>query len=202
MEENKIEQKDVEKNTVQKEPMDPKKKKIITFSIIGGAVLIILVIALALIIGMSGKPNQSTSQDLVKSYLKAVEDADGDKFEKLIDANGYIIFKEEGEKKFDTKYKDEEKYIKSYLKDEDYEDIDEATDSLVSSFESRYSYDSKEYSLKEITAIQKSNRSKKIAEIKAKVKVKSSYSTDTKNLKLYVLKVDGEYKVIGAELDS
>ena len=39
--------------------------------------------------------------------------------------------------------------------------------------------------------------------IKAKVKVKTSYSSsaDTANLKLYVIKVDGEYKIVSAELD-
>lgn len=211
MEEKNIEKKDVEKKNAEKKnaekkSMDPKTKKIITFSIIGGVALIVLITIIALIIGMLGKPSKSKSEELVKSYLKAVEEADGDKFEKLIDVKGYIIFKEEGEKKFDAKYKDKDKYIKKYLKDKNYDDISEAKDSIVSSFKSKYSYsyNSKEYSLKEITSVKKSNRSKKISEIKAKVKVKrsSSSSSDTKNLKLYVLKVDGEYKIIGADLES
>lgn len=201
-----MEEKNTEKKDVEKKSMDPKTKKIITFSIIGGVALIVLVLIIALIVGISGKPSKSKSEELVKSYLKAVQEADEDKFEKLIDAKGYIIFQEEGEKKFDKKYKDKEKYIKDYLKDKNYDDITEAKDSIISSFKSKYSYyyNSKEYSLKEITSVKKSNRSKKIVEIKAKVKVKSSYSSssDTKNLKLYVLKVDGEYKVIGAELES
>lgn len=206
MEEKNIEKKDVEKNNVEKKSMDPKTKKIITFSIIGGVALIVLIIVIALIIGMLGKPSKSKSEELVKSYLKAVEEADGDKFEKLIDVKGYIIFQEEGEKKFDAKYKDKEKYIKKYLNDKNYDDVSEAKESIVSSFKSKYSYyySSKEYSLKEITSVKKSNRSKKISVIKAKVKVKrsSSSSSDTKNLKLYVVKVDGEYKVIGADLES
>ena len=46
-------------------------------------------------------------------------------------------------------------------------------------------------------------KSKKVKIIKAKVKVKTSYSssTHTANLKLYVIKVDGEYKIVSAELD-
>ncbi|MBP3502755.1 MAG: hypothetical protein J6K42_04685 [Clostridia bacterium] len=201
-----VEKKDVENKDVEKKSMNPKTKKIITFSVIGGVALIVLVIVIALIVGMLGKPSKRKSEELVKSYLKAVEEADGDKFEKLIDTRGYIIFQEEGEKKFDAKYKDKDKYIKKYLKDKNYDDISDATDSIVSSFKSKnsYYYSSKEYTLKEMTSVKKSNRSKKIVEIKAKVKVKrsSSSSSDTKNLKLYVIKVDGEYKIIGAELES
>ena len=208
--ENKDEEKNIQKkeskNKGEKKPIDLKNKKIITFTIIGGVALIVLVIIIALIAGMVSKPSKSKSEELVKSYLKAVQDADGDKFGKLIDIKGYIIFNEEGEKKFAAKYKDKEKYIKDYLKDKNYDDISEAKDSIISSFKSKYSYsyNSKEYSLKEITSIKKSNRTNKITIIKAKVKVKSSYSSssDTKNLKLYVMKVDGEYKIIGAELDS
>lgn len=204
MENNNNENKDVEQKNAEKKPMDPKTKKIITCSIIGGVALIVLIVIIALVAGLSGKPSKGKSEELVKSYLKAVQEADDEKFENLIDVKGYIIFKEEGEKKFDAKYKDKETYIKKYLKDKNYDDVSEAKDSISSSFKSRYSYSSKEYSLKEITSIKKSNRSKKICEIKAKVKAKSSYSSssDTKNLKLYVMKVDGKYKIIGAELES
>lgn len=199
MEEKNIEQKDVEKKSI-----DPKTKKIITFSVIGGVALIVLIVLLILIIGMLGKPSKNKAEDIVKSYLKAVEEDDADKFEKLIDAKGYIIFKEEGEKKFDAKYKDKEKYIKKYLDNKNYDDVSEAKDAIVSSFKSKYSYKTKEYTLKEITEIKKSNRSKKIVEVKAKVKVKrkTSSSSDTKNLKLYLLKVDGQYKIVGADLES
>lgn len=195
-----------EKVNGEKKSIDPKTKKILTFSIIGGVALIVLIIIIALIVGKSGKPSKSKSEELVKSYLNVVEDADGEKFGKLIDVKGYIIFQEEGEKKFDKKYKDKDKYIKSYLKDKNYDDITEAKDSIESNFKKEYSYtyNSGEYSLKEITSIKKSNKSNKISVIKAKVKVKNEYSssTDTKNLRLYVIKVDGEYKIIGAELDS
>lgn len=192
------------KQDVEKKKMEPKTKKIMTFSIIGGVALIAIIVIIALIVGLSGKPSKGKAQDLVKSYLSAVENADEDKFEKIIDTKGYIIFKEEEEKKFDTKYKNKDKYIKDYLEDRDYDDLSDAKDSILSSLKSRYSYSSKEYSLKEITSIKKSSKSKKISIIKAKVKVKSKYSStsDTKNLKLYVVKVDGQYKVVGADLES
>lgn len=200
---------DVEKNVnaeantdIEKEA-DSKKKKVITFSVVGIVAVIAIIVALILVIGMIGKPSKSKSEELINDYLKAANDSDGDKFAKLIDVKGYIIFKEEGEKKFDKKYKDKEKYIKDYLDDKNYDDISDAKDAISSTFKSQNSYSSKEYSLKEITKVEKSSKSKKISVIKAKVKVKSKYSSssDTKTMKLYVIKADKEYKIVGAELD-
>ncbi len=198
----KKEEKKIGNKDVVKKAMDPKKKKIITFSIIGGAALIVFIILIALILSMAGKPSKSKSEELVKSYLKAINDSDEDKFGDLIDTKGYIIFNEEGEKKFDRKYKEKDTYIKKYLDDKNYDDISDAEDYILSQVSSKYSYSYKEYSLKEIASVEKSSKSSKIKEIKAKVKVKSSYSTssDTKTLKLYVIKVDGKYKVVGSEL--
>lgn len=197
-EEKKIENKDVEKKT-----MDPKRKKMITFGVIGGAALIVLIIVIALIVSMAGKPSKSKAEELVKSYLKAINDSDEDKFGDLIDTKGYIIFSEEDEKKFDSKYKEKDSYIKKYLDDKNYDDLSDAEDYILSQIANKYSYSYKEYSLKEIASVEKSSKSSKIKVIKAKVKVKSSYSTssDTKTLKLYVIKVDGKYKVVGSELN-
>ena len=44
---------------------------------------------------MAGKPSKAKSEELVKDYLKAVNDDDADEFAKLIDVKGYIIFNEE-----------------------------------------------------------------------------------------------------------
>ena len=151
---------------------------------------------------MAGKPSKAKSEELVKDYLKAVNDDDADEFAKLIDVKGYIIFNEESEKKFDKKYKSKN-YINDYLKDNNYDELSDVKDAISSKFKNKYTYSSKEYSLKEITEVKKSTKSKKVKIIKAKVKVKTSYSssTDTANLKLYVIKVDGEYKIVRAELD-
>lgn len=186
-----------------KKAMSPKTKKIIMFSAIGAVALILIIAAIIVLVNISGKPSKSKAESLVKDYLKAVNDDDDEKFAKLIDVKGYIIFKEEEEKKFDKKYKEKEDYIKDYLKDNDYDDLSEAKDTITRNFKSKYSYSSYEYSIKEITEVKKSNKSKKISIIKAKVKAKSSYSSlsDTKNLKLYVIKADGGYKIVGAELE-
>ena len=84
-----------------------------------------------------------------------------------------------------------------------FDELSDAESSITTTLKNKYKYSSKEYSLKEITSIKKSSKSKKIKIIKAKLKVKSSYSSssDTANLKLYVIKVDGEYKIVSAELD-
>ena len=189
---------DVEKNL-----NDEKKKKIMLFSIIGG-VTILLLILIIVIFSMMSKPSKNKAENLVKNYLKAVNEHDGEKLSKILDIKGYIIFNEEDEKKFDKNYKNKEKYIKDYVDEKNYDDLADAKESILKKFESRYSYSSKEYTLKEVTEVKKSNRSKKIYVIKGKVKVKSTYysTTDTKNIKLYVIKADGEYKVVGAELDN
>ena len=180
----------------------PKNKKILTFSLVGG-IAVVAIIILAIIIACSaGKPSKSKSEEIIKDYLAAINDKSEDEFAKVIDTKGYIVYKEEGEKKFDKKY-DDKKYIKNYLEDNNFDELSDAESSITTTLKNKNKYSSKEYSLKEITSIKKSSKSKKIKIIKAKLKVKSSYSSssDTANLKLYVIKVDGKYKVINAEID-
>ena len=189
-----------DKNDESKDEKAPKTKnrRVLTFSLVGGIAVVILLVVISLL----GKPSKKQSEKLIKDYLSAINDKDGDEYIKLIDTKGYIVFKEESEKKFDKKYKDKN-YVKKYLKDNSYEDISDVEDSISSEFKSKYGYYSREYSFKEISEIKKSGKSKKIKIIKAKVKTKSKYSSnsDTVNLKLYVIKVDGNYKIVGAEMD-
>ena len=179
-----------DKNDESKDEKAPKTKnrRVLTFSLVGGIAVVILLIIVLVVISLLGKPSKKQSEKLIKDYLSAINDKD--------------VFKEESEKKFDKKYKDKD-YIKKYLKDNSYEDISDVEDSISSEFKSKYGYYSREYSFKEISEIKKSGKSKKIKIIKAKVKTKSKYSSnsDTVNLKLYVIKVDGNYKIVGAEMD-
>ena len=186
--------------TKEKKPMDPKTKKILTFSIIGGVALVALIIIIILIATLAGKPNKKEAEKIVKDFLEAMNDADEEKFIKAIDTEGFIIFNEEGEKKFDKKYNDKKKYIKEYLENEDIDDLEEAEEDLASAFKSSYRYSSTEYSLNEISSTEKSSKSKKIKIIKAKLKAKGSYSTDNKTVKFYVIKVSGKYKIVGIDL--
>lgn len=180
----------------------PKNKKILTFSLVGGIAVVAIIIIAIIIACFAGKPSKSKSEEIIKDYLAAINDKSEDEFAKVIDTKGYIVYKEEGEKKFDKKY-DDKKYIKNYLEDNNFDELSDAESSITTTLKNKYKYSSKEYSLKEITSIKKSSKSKKIKIIKAKLKVKSSYSSssDTANLKLYVIKVDGKYKVINAEID-
>ena len=198
MSENEIQNKDVE--NVEKQG---KNKKILTISLVSLVAIIILIVAIVFIIGALSKPSKKVSEELVKDYLTAVNDVDGEKFTDLIDLNGYIIYKEEDAKKFDKKYKDKDKYLKNYMKDKNHDDKSDVESKIADTFENNNSYKYKEYTFKEITSIKKSSKSKKIVVIKAKVKTKTKYSdtSETSNLKLYVIKVSGEYKIVGAELE-
>lgn len=203
-EEKEIQNKDVE-NVKKSEDVtnNGKNKKIIAISLVSLVGIIALIAIIIFVIGALGKPSKKVSEQLVKDYLEAVNDDDGDKFTDLIDLSGYVIYKEEDLKKFDNKYKDKEKYLKKYMEEKSYDEKADVKDAIAKTFKNNSSYKHNEYSLKEITSIKKSEKSKKVVVIKAKVKSKSKYydSTDTVNLKMYVVKVSGEYKIVGAELD-
>lgn len=177
------------------------KKKIITFSIIGGVALIAIILVIVLISAFAGKPSKSEAEKLVKKYLQAATDDEAEQFADIIDTEGYIIYKEEGVKKFDKKYSNKKKYLKDYYEDHNLDGLSEAKDEVAETFENRYYtyYSSKEYTLKEITSIEKLNSSKKLKVIKAKVKVKYSSTSDTQTMKFYVMKVDGKYKIVAVE---
>lgn len=187
------------KTTEEKIPnTSDKKKKIITFSVIGGIALLLIIIIVAICLN-AGKMSKKQAEKLVNQYTEAISEKDGDKLLDIIDTKGYVIFQEEGEKDFNKKYKDKENYIKKYIKKNDYDDLEDIEEEISSSFESKYKYLSYEYTLKEITDIKKSSKSNKIVVVKAKVKVKSSYGTDTKTLRLYTVKVNNKFKIVGAE---
>lgn len=207
VEENKSDKKEVIENVKQNEnnvskdskkevTKDNKKKNIILFSAIGGVVLIALIVILCICLA-GGKPSKKQAENLVEEYTKALENSDEYDILDLIDTKGYIIFNEEGEKSFNKKYKEKDDYIKRYLKKNDLDDIEEAEEKIYKSIKSKNYY---KYSLKEISSIKKSSKCNKIVIIKAKVKAKSSYSTDTKTLRLYVIKVSGKYKIVGSEV--
>ena len=192
---------EIKKNKDVKSSNNDAKKKIITFSIIGGVALIALILIIVLLGAFAGKPSKSEAEKLVKNYLQAATDDEADQFADVIDTEGYIIYKEEGVKKFDKKYKDKKKYLKDYYEDHNLDGLSEAKDKVAETFENKYYtyYSSKEYTLKEITSIEKLNSSKKLKVIKAKVKVKYSSTSDTQSMKFYVMKVNGKYKIVDVE---
>lgn len=186
-----------EDSSTQKKAMDEKTKKIITFSAIGGGALILLIILIVVFASILGKPSKSAAEKIIKTYVQAMNDDDGEKAMSVIDTEGYIIFKEDGEKKFDKNYKNKKKYLKEYYDDNNFDDKDQAEEDLEDYFESSYKYSSYEYSLKEIVSIEKSSKSKKLYIVKAKIKEKLTSTSNTSTYKFYMMKVGGKYKIVG-----
>lgn len=163
------------------------------------AVIIAVIIAAILgITALGSKPNKKKAEEIVKNYLEAMSDGDGDKMLELIDDKGYIIFNEYGEKKFDKKYKDAKKYVNNYLEEKKYDDLEDATKDIAKKFENNNKY--YKYDFKEIVSIEKSSKSKKIIIVKAKVKQKTDYATNNNTIKLYLVKVKSQFKVVGVEM--
>ena len=177
--------------------VDNKKKKIITFSVIGGIALVIILIVAILLIG--GKPSKKNAKEIVELYLEAVNNYDGEKFLDLLDSSGYIIYHDGGEDEFNKKYNNKNDNIKEYLDRNFYDNLKDAEEEISNSFRRTYKYDLYEYELAEISYIGKSKKSNKLAIIKAKVNIKSVSSNDTKELVIYTTKVDGKYKIVSAE---
>ena len=176
------------------------KKKIITFSIIGAVALIAIIAVVIILVNVLGKPSKSQAQKIAESYISALNDKDEDALAKLIDADGYVIFKEEKESKFDTKYKEKNSYIKKYMDKNNIDDKDELEEKIAKEEYSNARASYYEYSFKEITDVKKSSKSSKIIVIKAKVNKKTSYDKESKVLRLYVMKVSGKYKIVGTEI--
>ena len=178
------------------------KTKIIVFSIVGVILAIAIISGIIALIVNAGKPSKKQAEKVVKSYLEAISEKDEDGILKQIDMDGYVILKEEGEKKFDKKYKEKGSYVKKYMDKNYIDDKDELGDKIVYNEKAVFgnSYGSYEYSLKEITSVKKSSKSGKVAIIKAKISKKTSSGKDTVTLRLYVMKKDGKYKVIGSEI--
>lgn len=188
------------------EKKDVKKNKIVLYSVIGGIISVVAILAIVLIIILTnGKPSKKVSKKLVEDFVEAVNDKDGDAFAELIDVKGYVIFNEEKESKFNEKYKKKDEYFNKYKKKNDFDDTDDVIDSISTNFENSISqefggaYTKYECKFKDIESVKKSKKSSKIYTIKAKVKV-SAYSKDTtKALRLYTVKDGGKYKIVGYE---
>ena len=175
------------------------KTKIIIISVVAVILSILLIVGIVAIAKNAGKPSKKQAEKIVESYLEAINDEDEDALLSQIDVDGYVILKEEKEKKFDKKYKDKSSYINKYMDKNNVDDIEEIEDDVIKNegyvFSSYY-----DYSFKELSSVKKSSKSGKISVIKAKIKQESSYSKDTKTLTLYVIKSSGKYKVVGSKL--
>lgn len=177
-----------------------KKTKIILFSVIGSVVVVALIAIIIILANVLSKPSKGEAKKIAQSYISAINDKDKDALLKTIDSDGYIIFKEEGEKKFNEKYKEKSQYIRKYMDKNNLDDSDDLDKQVLKDFNTDLKYSSFNYTVKEVTDVKKSSKSNKLVLIKAKVRVESSYVDTTKVLRLYVTKVKGKYKIVSAEL--
>jgi len=179
------------------------KTKVIVISVIAVAIVLLLIAGIVALVKNLGKPSKSQAEKLVKSYLEAITDNDEDEILKQIDVDGYAVFQsvDQKESKFDKKYKKKKDTVEDYMDDKSLDDKEELEEYIVKNEGYNfYTSSNYEYSLKSISSVKKSSKSSKIAVIKAKVKVKTSYDDYTRTLVLYVMKVSGKYKVIGSNL--
>lgn len=172
-------------------------KKVIISIII--AIVVIALIGVSIIIyNIMSKPSEKKATELINTYIQAMTEADGQLMIQNFDVEANTILEQEGERKFAKNYKDKDEYIQKYLKENNYENIDELKNNVVTKFESSYGY--YQYELKEIKSIEKSDKCKKIIVVRAKVKLQSKYYSRVDTARFYLLKVDGQYKIIDAEI--
>lgn len=179
--------------------MSNKAKKICILACIGLVLVTILTLAIFFIGSTLGKPSKKNAQKIINVYLDAINQNDGSKAISIIDAEGYTIFSDVGEKKFDKTYNNKKEYMEEYFEDNNCDDLEELENSIADSFEGIYKYNSYKYTLKRIVSIEKSSKSKKIVVIEAKVKKKNSYTSNTETKIFYLMKVKGSYKIICVE---
>ena len=82
IEENKDIKDDTKKENIdQNENKTPKAgKRLFAFSLVGGIAVVLIIILAIIFISMAGKPSKAKSEELVKDYLKAVNDDDADRY--------------------------------------------------------------------------------------------------------------------------
>ena len=106
--------------------MNEKTRKMLILGSIAAIIMILLIVIIILIISALGKPSKKAAEKIVNTYIAAMNDDDGEKAMEVTDAEGYIIFKEYGEKKFDKNYKKKKEYLKDYYDRNDLEDKEDA----------------------------------------------------------------------------
>lgn len=176
--------------------VDTKKKIFIA----GGSILaVVAIIALIfIIINISNKPNKEKAKTLVENYVSAMSEGNGEKMLGLIDSEGYIIFNENKEKTFDENYKKKTDFINDYLNKNSLSDMNAATQKIKTDFENVYGYYT--YTINEITSIENSEKSKNLIVVRCKVQLKSNRYSTVNSARFYILKNNGEYKIVGMDM--
>lgn len=168
---------------------------------IGGAAVILIGIIIAIIvicINIAGRPNEEKATQVVNEYILAMTEGNGEKMLATIDTEAYVIFDEKGTRDFDETYNNKSEFISEYLQINELADSYELTQKVKSDFENVYGY--YEYTVKEITGIQNVSSSDNLILVKAKVQLKSNRYSSENNAKFYILKNNGDYKIVGMDM--
>lgn len=165
----------------------------------GGLIALAIIITIIIVaINIHNKPNEEKAKSIVESYIQAMSEGNGEKMLSVIDKEGYIIFNKVEEKNFDENYKKKSDFISNYLSENKYSDLNAASQKISSDFENVYGYYT--YTLNEITSIENSERSKNLIVVRCKVQLKSNRYSTVNSAKFYILKNNGDYKIVGIDM--
>lgn len=172
---------------------------------IGSGVIAVLAIITAIVVlvlskggktlsALTGKIDENKAKTVAETYLDALSTGDSEKMFSVYDLEGYFIFKKVKEKGFDQEFDNKSEFIKNYLETARYENLDKAKENIGKNFEDVQGYYS--YKIEEYNSIKNSEESKNIIVVNATVKRSTKNSTIDKKIDIYMLKNNGDYKVV------
>ena len=143
--------------------MNEKTKKIIVVVTMFTLIVTLLVLSIIFVAKGLDKPSKKASEKIVEKYLEAINKNDGSIAISVIDAEGYLIYSQEGVSEFDKVYKNRKEYLEEFYEDNEYDGLEDYKDFLSDDFENKHRYNSYHYTLGKIISVEKSKESKKIS---------------------------------------
>ncbi len=180
--------------------MNRKKALFISGGIIAVFAIIAVIVVLFLSKGgktlteLTGKIDENKAKTVAETYLDALSTGDSEKMFSVYDLEGYFIFKKVKENGFDQEFDNKSEYIKEYLETARFKSLEEAKEIIGRNFEDVQGYYT--YKIKEYNSIKNSEESKNIIIVNATVERSTKNSTIDKEINIYMLKNNGDYKVV------
>ncbi len=176
--------------------------------IIGGAVIGVLAIIVATVVlvsskggktltSLTGKIDENKAKNVVETYFEGKSNSDSKKMFSVYDYEGNFIFERYKEKDFDEKYENKSELVKKFLDYMEYDSIDDALERIALNIES---IKDETYKITEYTSIEDSKESKNIIVVNAKIQILTKIYNRNGDIKIYLLKNNGDYKVVHYEL--
>lgn len=176
--------------------------------LIGGGVIGVLAIITATIIivsskggktltALTGKIDENKAKNVVETYFEGKGNADSKKMLSVYDYEGNFIFQRYKEKDFDENYANRAELVKKFLDYMGDNSVDEALERMAINIES---VKDETYKITEYTSIEDSKESKNIIVVNAKIQILTKIYNRSGDIKIYLLKNNGDYKVVHYEL--